>query len=484
MLILCLSFLLICLLLGALAIHKAETLNDEKCQQELQILKLESKVEDLKQLAYYDILTGLPNRLYFNENIGNLEIRNDKIAFLLIDIDDFKLINDTHGHQAGDYLLSQIANRLNNVITDQCKELMQCSSFCCRLGGDEFVLVIEHIKQNEHVNNIAEKIFQEFSHPFEINDELFGISLSIGISIFPLDGITPTFLLKSADLALYAAKDKGKNQYCFHEPTMNTKYNQSIIYESHIRNIIHNRDLLLHYQPIMDLQTNIISGIEVLFRGNLSHATAGIENELLINVAENTGLIIPLGKLIIETALIETKELLQISPRLKISINLSVFQLEHGNIHDTIQNCLTKTEFPSSNLVLEITESAIMENPIETIKTLSNLKTYGIGISIDDFGKGFSSMTHLSQLPADILKLDKGLIDDLQQSKKSVEIVKTISTLGKTLKLKTCAEGIESHQQFNIVKSCGITHGQGYYIGVPAPIDTILNKLKRNNYER
>lgn len=446
-----------------------------------------SRKEDeqtIYQLAYYDTLTGLPNRLHFNEHSKKVieRARKEKwrFAFFLVDLDDFKRVNDTFGHYYGDSLLKEIAIRLQDVINDGYTDKEQCRGFASRLGGDEFVLIVEQLNDAREAESFAENIFSQFDEPIIIEDQEVFVKLSLGIGLYPHDGSSVSSLLKSADLALYAAKEKGKNQYHFHEASMNTHMVEYFQYESALRYFIDTQDFTVHYQPVINVSDGSICGAEALFRGNtLKYSDMHLDR--MITIAEESGMIIPLGKIILLHACTDCVEWIKQKKDVVLSVNASIRELNEPDFTDHVAWVLKETGLPPQNLAIEVTESLFMINYNENVRKLKKLKEMGVRVSIDDFGKGYSSMSYLRQLPADKLKVDKEFVDHIVDDKKSEEIVKGITLMAQTLGMVVCVEGVETDEQFKILREIKVDQVQGYLTGRPIPAEQFIAMMEQEN---
>jgi len=393
--------------------------------------------------------------------------RNEQlVAVLFIDLDHFKIINDSMGHESGDILLKEAALRLKNCV--------RASDTVARLGGDEFTLVLSSIK---HVNNaisVAEKILKNFSRSFTIkNKELF-ITASIGITLYPLDDNNAADLLRDADTAMYHAKENGRNNYQFYNNDMTERVEDRLKLERELREALLRNEFILFYQPQVDSKNGTIVGMEALIRWQHPHQGL-IAPDRFISVAEETGLIIPVGKWVLQEACKQTK-LLHTSgvPPIRISVNLSARQLEDPGLVQMVDQILKETDLEPALLDLEITESMLMSDMNRVIKTLEKLSTRGITISVDDFGTGHSSLAYLKRFPISTLKIDRSFICDIPGNKNDVSITKAIIKMAYALGLKTVAEGVETKEQFNFLKKYKCNVIQGYYFSKPIAFNEIV----------
>jgi len=401
----------------------------------------------------------------------------------LVDLDDFKKVNDTLGHHTGDEVLKEIARRLDKSLHDAscytyCGLIHNPDNFTARLGGDEFVLIINDIVDEFQCGKIAESIISQFNKPITIDEYDLNVTISIGISILPIDSRDLSGLLKAADLALYAAKDSGKNRYHFHEHSMVTQLQEAILYEKVIRDVIETKNFDIYYQPIFEAQRYKACGVEALLR--VKHEKIpNLRLDKFIKIAEDTGLIVPLGEEILRRACWQCRGCLDSGHNLVVAVNLSIHQLERHDIVKTIFDILEETNLPPVNLAIEVTETSLMEC-FETVnEKLALLRDVGIHVSLDDFGTGYSSMEYVKKLSIDKLKIDISFIRDINEDEKSVEIVRAMTLLGKTLGMIVCAEGVEDEEQFLTIRDIGVDQVQGYLFGKPMPADELKLFLER-----
>lgn len=440
------------------------------------------EVEDvIFKLAYYDPLTSLPNRAYFIEQATRILLRasadDQMCACLILDIDNFKHINDHMGYLIGDSLLKNVAEQLSECV-GQLTELGNSNSFCARLGGDEFILLIDQIRNPEHAAELAEHLVKRFATSVDVDGRMLNATVSVGVSVFPTDGSNVMMLMKAADLALYSAKRYGKNQYFIHTSDIMKRFERFHEYENIVRYFVETEDFEIHFQPIYDLTKRRPVATEALFRGNKKFGP--LDLGLLIQVAEETGLIVPLGTAIFRRACEYCRACTVMNPHRVVSINVSVRQLEERDFVIAIQDIISETGIDPSNVAIEITESMVMKESDEVLGNLHALRQLGISVFIDDFGKGYSSMTYLRHLPADKLKIDMEFIRDIDNDSTAVEIIRGINNLAHSLGLTTCAEGVETENQMKILTSLGVDQVQGYYISKPLPYRKLLRWLQDN----
>ncbi|WP_433945572.1 sensor domain-containing protein [Paenibacillus sp. SN-8-1] len=413
-------------------------------------------------MAYYDALTELPNRYKLREQLNHIlnQAKSEMLAVLFLDLDRFKIINDTKGHMVGDLLLQKVAKRL--------EEAVQGEGLVSRQGGDEFIILLENCSK-EKVTRIAKQLLVECSRPIEINQQEYFVTASIGISMYPADGVDEETLIKHADTAMYLAKERGKNNYQFYSSDLNGLSTRKMELENGLRRAIEQDEMMIYYQPQVELSTGKLVGIEALLRWR--HPYYGMISPLeFIPLAEETGLIVPLGKWVMRTACMQNKAWQdQGYPAIPVAVNISVRQMEDENFVDSITDVLNETRLDPQYLELEITES-IVQNIEKSTLILRLLRLIGVKISIDDFGTGYSSLSILKHLPIDKIKIDKSFVDDIIYHSNQGAMVKTIIDMGINLNFNVIAEGIEKKEQvdFLIQNACNL--GQGYYYSPPLSV--------------
>ncbi len=421
--------------------------------------------ERIKYQAYHDALTGLPNRALFHDRLSmaltHAHRNGEMVAVMMLDLDQFKRINDTLGHPVGDSLLQEVGKRLIKYLRE--------GDTVSRLGGDEFAIILEDIKSIENVIKVAQKILRRMETPVHINAHDLHISTSIGISLYPSDGQDVDTLLKHGDTAMYQAKQEGRNRYRFYTPEMNDKALRRLAMENELRKALEREEFLVYYQPKLDLSSGKVIGAEALVRWK--HPQLGFLSPVeFIPLAEETGLIKSIGDFVLRTACLQNKRWQDKGlNKIDISVNLSAVQFQQKNLLQKVANCLAETGLDPSYLELEITESSAIQNPQVTVKTLKGFKKLGIQLSIDDFGTGYSSLGLLNQLPLDKLKIDKSFIRDITSDKDNQAIVLAIIAMSSNLGLKLVAEGVETREQMLYLKDHQCDQIQGYLISPPIP---------------
>ena len=433
----------------------------------------------LTKLVHFDSLTGLANREYFNitftRAVEQADRRNQTLGLMFLDLDHFKEINDTLGHLMGDKLLVCIAERL--------KSCVRSIDFIARLGGDEFVIILDDIKTSKIATNIAEKILSALSNPVDLaNTEVF-ISSSIGITLFPDDGDNVNDLLKHADVAMYKAKDLGRNNFQFYTSELNTKIIQAIDIKNDLRGAIGRNELTLYYQPKISIIDNKIIGAEALLRWH--HPVRGmVPPNDFIPIAEQSGLIIDIGQWVIREAIKQTKKWQQtLLPDFSMAINLSVKQFHNRDLIEFIETELGHSGVNASTIELEITESLLMEKSDQEQDILKELSEKGFKISMDDFGTGYSSLSYLKRFTIDVLKIDRSFISDVMSNPDDAEIVKAIIVMAHALKLTVVAEGVESEAQLGFLKQLKCDQSQGFLVSKPIPAREFEQLFREKNDE-
>ncbi|MBP8295085.1 MAG: EAL domain-containing protein [Burkholderiales bacterium] len=436
---------------------------EEKVEQRTR--ELQTATARAYKLAQQDILTGLPNRVLLNQRLQQIlalaKREHQQVAVLFLDFDHFKRINDTLGHDTGDQLLQQVAQRLSATIRE--------SDLVARLGGDEFVLVLTglNMAQSAHeLLQLVERVRGAFGTPFIVNGQDLSLTVSIGVSMFPDDAIDAPNLIKQADTAMYAAKEQGRNAYRFFTADMNARIQARLQLENALRRALANQEFYLVYQPQIDMATGLPVGVEALVRWR-DPEHGEIQPGEFITIAEESGLIHPIGAWVLETACKQGREWAEQDMLLRISVNVSVRQLEQDTWLEVVRNALKVSRLAPSYLDLEITESVIISNADKAVATLSRLKQMGVTLTMDDFGTGYSSLYYLTRLPLNNIKIDQKFIRGLDHDRNDEAITHAIIALSHGLGMRVIAEGVETPSQFRFLQKQGCEEAQGFYIGRP-----------------
>jgi diguanylate cyclase (GGDEF)-like protein/PAS domain S-box-containing protein len=434
--------------------------------------------EELKHQAFHDALTGLANRALFRDRLEHALARSARsatsLAVLFLDLDDFKLVNDSLGHAAGDELLVAVAGRLARVL--------RSGDTGARFGGDEFAILLEETNDAEYPCRVAERILEELKPQFVIEDRSVGVRGSIGIA-YSVSGVEgPAELLRAADVAMYAAKAKGKNCYEIYDPALQRAVSERLERTAELQRAVEANQFVLHYQPIVTLEAGEAIGVEALIRWD--HPERGLlgPNEF-ISLAEETGLIIPIGAWVLEEACRRARGWQRehgLHNRLRVSVNISARQFHHEDLVSDVSQALRASGLDPSCLVLEITESVLVRDAHSVVSRMLELKSLGVGFAVDDFGTGYSSLSYLKRFPIDVLKVDKSFVDDVGDSDRAAALAKAIVQLGQSLNLETVAEGIEKARQVDSLRALGCRYGQGFFFARPVPpeqMDALLPQM-------
>ncbi|MBC2582322.1 EAL domain-containing protein [Clostridium sp. DJ247] len=438
------------------------------------ITKTRIAQEKIKQLAYYDPLTGLPNRTNFiqqlDEELKVCKKSNNKAAALLfIDVDDFKKVNDSLGHDVGDKLLKSVSDKLVSLV--------DTNDVVCRFGGDEFLILKKDVSDKEEVRHFVRNLLKEFETRFELDEKQMFITLSIGISMLPCDGEHKNIILKNSDTAMYKAKDKGKNTYQFYTADMSEGLIRSMVVEKVLRTAVNNNEIYLQYQPQIELKTGRVIGTEALVRLK-SDELGFISPKEFIPIAEKTGLIISIGQWIMRTACSQNIAWLnKYSKTTRISINVSSIQINELDFVETVKRCILEAGISPELVEIEITESILMESLEANVKILNELRNFGVRIALDDFGTGYSSLNYLRSIPINTLKIDKSFIDDICFNTTQDSIVDGIIQVAHKMGIEVVAEGVETQEQLEVLKKKQCDIIQGYVFSkplMPNDIDSML----------
>ena len=426
---------------------------------------LEAANRQLRHLATHDMLTGLPNRVLLDDRlaqaIAHAERERQQFAVLVVDLDRFKLVNDSLGHRAGDELLCEVARRLGVLVRN--------IDTVARLGGDEFVLVLSTVSDRQDAENVAIRAIESLQAAVRIVGLDVYTSPSIGIAFYPTDGAAAETLLAHADAAMYCAKQEGRNRFQCFAPGMDTATRDRVRLESDLRQALALGQFELHYQPKVDASTGHVHGAEALIRWRHPERGLVLPDEF-IALAEECGLIHSIGEWVLREACRQCRAWqLDGLPALRVAVNVAASQFRGGNLLDTIQRALDAAGLEPRCLELELTESAVMTNPEESVAILEHLSRMGVLVSVDDFGTGYSSMSYLRRFPIDKLKIDRGFVRDLMTRPEDVSIVQAIISLAHSLRLKVVAEGVETPEQLDFLRSMGCDQYQGFHFSPPLP---------------
>ena len=448
------------------------------------VLHHEGTVEDITErkhaqqqvnfLAYYDALTGLPNRILLQERLKEALTgwhQNPRTALLFLDLDRFKLINDSLGHSFGDLLLRQVADRLQAQLRKQ--------DTVARVGGDEFLILLPGVDTVAEAEATAARIVNSFTAEFRIQDRILSISCSLGISMFPEHGRDEETLIKNADAAMYSAKEKGCNTFCLFTEEMNTRVMEQLVIESSLRGAVERQELFLVYQPQIDIASGKVLGLEALLRWQ--HPEHGlIAPDRFVRVAENTGLIVPIGEWALRTA---CRQIVRWEgeglPIVPVAVNVSAVQFRQEGFRDLIKRVLEETGLPAEYLQLELTESLLLSNADVVYKILHDLQAMGLRLVIDDFGTGYSSLSYLRHFPVTKLKIDRSFIRDVAVNPDDAAITTAIISMSRGLNLRVLAEGVESEMQLAFLRAHGCDEYQGYYFSRPLTVEQVARGLRQ-----
>lgn len=443
--------------------------------------------EQILFLAYYDQLTNLPNRVLFLDHLtlalSAAKRYNRYVALMFLDLDDFKKVNDTSGHDVGDQLLQEVAGRLLSCIRKSDivarNSISNQVDIIARLGGDEFTICLTEIKEVENASKVAERILKALADPFFLDNHQFHVTSSIGISVFPFDGEDPQTLLKHADMAMYHAKEKGRNNFQYFKSEINSSALKRLEVEQDLRKAVDDNEFLLHYQPVIDIQTGSITGTEALLRWR--HAERGlVMPDEILSIVEENGLIKQIGERVIHEACKQYATWIKqgIKP-VPISINFSLKQFEHDNPADLLSGILHEFALAGDTLIIEITENTFMDNPQLMIHKLNKIREVGIKICIDDFGMGCSSFEYLKLMPVDYLKIGRSFSENLPEGEADAAVVPAIIAMGHLLNAGVTVKWVENMEQVRFLKEHNCDGIQGFLVSEPVDGETIGEILKK-----
>ncbi len=446
---------------------RESSLNDELKERR----SIEAK---LSKMANFDAVTNLPNRHSFNNQIDrallNFKYEHERFALFFIDLDNFKFVNDTYGHQAGDLLLSTVAERLLGTL--------RSVDFVARLGGDEFVVLISNHTDISQINTVAEKIISILSKPFEVEMHELFIGASIGITICPDNGETSEILQSQADSAMYQAKNLGKNNFQYYQAELLHAQEHRLKVEAQLRRALERNEIVPFYQPIMDISSKKIAGFETLVRWIKTDGTM-INPDDFIPLAEELGLIIDIGSFVMKAAAVQTEAWVAKFGAMFVAVNFSSRQFKLHHLASDVMKVLEDAGLAHQYFEMEITESVLMDNTSNSMDTIQQLSQNGISISIDDFGTGYSSLSYLTSFPVSKIKIDRSFVAKLPDDKNALAVVTAILGIADSLSLKVVAEGIETEEQLECLFALGCEYGQGYYFSKPVPATKAASLLAR-----
>jgi diguanylate cyclase (GGDEF)-like protein len=425
-------------------------------------------------LAYYDALTGLPNRALLQDRLGkalaSARRHMHKVALLFLDLDGFKHINDSLGHSLGDILLQEVAERLKRWGREQ--------DTIARLGGDEFLIMLTDVESIQHAAVAAERLMDAMTAEFVVREHSLNISCSIGISMLPEHGTDSETLIANADPAMYKAKDCGRNNFRFFSAEMNAQVVERLTLENGLRLALDKKELYLVYQPQMDVASGSITGLEALLRWHRPEL-GSVPPDKFIRIAENSGLIIPIGEWVLRTACHQARKWQDEGlPPVTVAVNVSAVQLRHEGFCELIKKVLHETGLAAHYLELELTESILLDNAEVMLPVVQELRAMGVTLAIDDFGTGYSSFSYLRQYRVSKLKIDGSFIRDVAVKADDAAITTAIISMAKSLNLRVIAEGVENDAQMSFLRAHHCDEIQGYYLSPPLTIDKVADKLR------
>lgn len=430
------------------------------------ITKRKQNEATIKRMAYFDSLTNLPNRVLFKDRLAQAlayaQRSKEMLAVLLLDVDDFKVVNDTFGHSAGDLLLREIGERLSSCVRK--------IDTVARIGGDEFAIILPQVNHVEDASKIAQKVLKAFNAPFKFDNHEVISTTSIGISVYPFDGTDIEGLVSNADTAMYKAKELGKNKFKLYVSSMQHK---GLPTDRSLYSALKDEELQLFFQPQVDIKNGEVVGIEALIRWKQPF-TDVVSASKIIKLAELSGQMLPIGEWILRTACLQGKAWQDAGlVPMSVAVNFSSNELKQPDLVNMVSNVLTETKLEPGYLEIEIAENTIMENSEVAVQIFEKLKELGISIAIDDFGTGFSSAGYLKRLPVDKIKIDRSFISNCTKSSNDASIVRSIISMAHVLDMKVVAEGVETEEQLEFLRSEGCDEIQGYLYSEPKPADEV-----------
>ena len=426
----------------------------------------------IQKMATHDTLTSLPNRALFNESLVHAIARaarhNGELALFFLDLDRFKVVNDTLGHGVGDRVLQEAGRRLAGAV--------RASDLVARLGGDEFVLLVEDYRQPADLSDLAAKVLNAFSSSIVVDNQELGISASIGICTYPADGADAQTLVSNADIAMYRAKEQGRNRFCFYSADLNTLSQERLALEAALRHALPRGELDVFYQPKIDFASGRVTGVEALLRWH--HPQMGLlMPDRFIALAEEIGVIVPIGYWTLRRVCERAKRWQELGMGLPVAVNLSASQFHEPELVRELSAILKSTGVAPHFLEIEITESMVMRDPERATRVMKELRAMGVHIAIDDFGTGHSSLGYLKRFPIDRLKVDRSFVRDLPHNGEDVAITRAVIALAHSLKMTVVAEGVEHQDQFDLLRSEGCDEFQGYFCARPLEEDSLMRFL-------
>jgi diguanylate cyclase (GGDEF)-like protein len=429
------------------------------------ITEIKEKEERIQYQAYHDGLTGLPNRVLLKDRMRvamlHAERHRRRMAVLFLDLDNFKTINDSLGHALGDRLLVAVAARVSGLV--------RTGDTVSRLGGDEFVVLMDGLEDEHEPVHLAQRVIEAMEQPFVLDGHELYITPSLGITVFPEDGDDPDTLIRNADLAMYQAKEQGRNRYRLFTAQMNERAQTRLALEKDIRKGLAEQEFFLHYQPRLDIAGDTVLGMEALARWQRNGET--VSPAEFIPVCEETGLILPLGEQLLDLACSQVRECL--AGDMRVSVNFSARQFQRADLVPQVERTLARHRMPPTALEMEITESVLLADLADTTRKLHELHDMGVRIAIDDFGTGYSSLAYLKHFPIDVLKIDRSFVIGLARNQGDTGIIRTITQLAANFHMRVVAEGVETAEQLDVLRGMHCHEIQGYYFSRPLPLEEL-----------